>query len=145
MVPDTFGTRVHSMLPRSPELREHRRYCLAATVTFSWETPDGAAGTGEGQTRDISAASVFVLTSCLLPVESLVQLEVILPPLSSRHRVLQLRAKGRVVRTEHEGFAAIGDMGFRIELVEAHGGDGVDLLHKKDSGETFDARTAVLN
>jgi hypothetical protein len=129
----------------SPDHREHRRYSLTATVIFSWETPAGAVGSGEGTTRDISAKSVFIVTSCLLPVESQVRMEVVLPPLRSNRRGPQLSAKGRVVRTENQGFAAVGDMGFRIEFVETQGGNGVK--ERKNDSSPFDAhmRVSMLN
>ena len=67
----------------------------------------------EGFTRDISAGGVFVLTSDLLPVGSIVQMEIQLSPVRVR-----LRSHGQVMRTEPNGFGVVADTGFRMMLHE---------------------------
>jgi hypothetical protein len=100
------------------EQRRNKRYRLIAPVKFSWTDANGYSGRGEGSTRDISSASVYVLTSSILPEGSDVRMEVILPPLESRKPRVRLRTQGFVVRTEPNGFAAVAEMNFRIHLRE---------------------------
>ena len=100
----------------SVELRQHRRYQLSAPVSFSWESREGAVGTGEGHTRDISIAGVFVLTPGLIPEGSLVRIDVNLPPVTAKSQPVHLRSQGRVTRVEDNGFAAIAPIGFRMHF-----------------------------
>ena len=100
----------------SVELRQHRRYRLSAPVSFSWESREGAVGTGEGHTRDISIAGVFVLTPGLIPEGSLVRMDVNLPPVTAKSQPVYLRSQGRVTRVEDNGFAAIAPIGFRMHF-----------------------------
>jgi PilZ domain len=100
----------------SVELRQHRRYRLSAPVSFSWESREGAVGTGEGHTRDISIAGVFVLTPDLIPEGSLVRMDVNLPPVTAKSQPVYLRSQGRVTRVEDNGFAAIAPIGFRMHF-----------------------------
>ena len=100
----------------SVELRQHRRYRLSAPVSFSWESREGAVGTGEGHTRDISIAGVFVLTPGLIPEGSLVRMDVNLPPVTAKGQPIHLRSQGRVTRAEDNGFAAIAPIGFRMHF-----------------------------
>lgn len=83
----------------SVELRQHRRYRLSAPVSFSWESREGAVGTGEGHTRDISIAGVFVLTPDLIPEGSLVRMDVNLPPVTAKSQPVHLRSQGHVPKT----------------------------------------------
>lgn len=80
-----------------------------------------------GDTRDISAGGVFVLTSELLPVGSIAQMEIRLAPGG-----IKLRTQGRVVRTEPGGFAAMAETGFRMLF---H--DGVRRGHLKAECESL--------
>lgn len=100
------------------DLRQNKRYQLKAFVTFSWEHSDGGRIQGEGYTRDISPAGVFVLTSDPLPQGTTVKLEVILPSLREKQSGASLRTQGRVVRSEEVGFAAVAEMGFRMRFTE---------------------------
>lgn len=121
------------MSSRASELRRARRYRLSAPAYFTWKTPDGVAGKGEGATRDISSLGVFICAPCLLPVGSRLGLEVILPPIQSTSRPLQLHAQARVVRAEYMGFAAMGDMGFRMEFANSPMRRGGEFIRKKSS------------
>ena len=91
------------------ELRRNKRYRLKSPTTFSEKRADRHASQCGGFTRDISAGGVFITTAELLPVGSIVQMEIRLSP----ERV-KLRTQGRVVRTEAKGFAVVADMGFRM-------------------------------
>ena len=101
---------------QSVDLRQHRRYRLSAPVSFSWESREGAVGAGEGHTRDISIAGVFVLTPDLIPEGSLVRMDVNLPPVTAKSQPVYLRSQGRVTRVEDNGFAAIAPIGFRMHF-----------------------------
>jgi PilZ domain len=104
---------------RLVELRQNKRYRLKASVAFSWELPDGNSIQGEGHTRDISPAGVFVLTGFRPPLGASVKLEVVLPSLREEHSGACLRTCGHVVRAEEIGFAVVADMGFRMQFAES--------------------------
>jgi hypothetical protein len=98
------------------ELRQNRRYRLTAPISFSWESPQGALGMDQGSTRDISIAGVFILTKSLLPVGSLLRMDVTLPPLHPKSQRVHIRTQGHVVRSQENGFAAIANIGFRMDF-----------------------------
>jgi hypothetical protein len=110
---------------------------LKASVTFFWENTDGGAMRGEGYTRDISPAGVFVLTSDRLPSSTAVKLEVTLPSLHEKRSGASLRTQGRVVRSEQIGFAVAADMGFRMRF--PGGSSSSESLAKRAEGGKFDA------
>lgn len=85
-------------------------------MAFSWELPDGNSIEGEGHTRDISPAGVFVLTNFRPPLAAAVKLEVVLPSLREEHSGACLRTLGRVVRAEEIGFAVVAEIGFRMQF-----------------------------
>jgi hypothetical protein len=121
------------------ELRQNKRYRLDAFVSFSWEGTDGAVGRSEGHTRDISATGVFVVTRQLVPVGSLVRMELTLPPLQENGYGVRLRTQGHVLRTEFEGFAVIADMGFRMQFHDNeyanHRSNSTDTKRNEDKNE----------
>ena len=122
------------------ELRQNKRYRLRAPVSFTWESRDGAVGAGEGHTRDISVAGVFILTPGLIPESSVVRMEVNLPPLHAKGQRVRLRTQGRVIRTEDNGFAAIANMGFRMDFHEVESGThGVTIVHKDEDKKKSEA------
>jgi hypothetical protein len=98
------------------DLRQNKRYRLSAPVSFFWQSREGSVGAGEGHTRDISITGVFILTAGLVPEGSLIRLDVSLPPLHGKGQRVHLHTEGRVLRTEDDGFAAIADMGFRMDF-----------------------------
>lgn len=101
------------------DLRQSKRYRLRAPVVFSWELPSGISTAAEGHSRDISPSGVFVLTSNQLPVGAIVNLEISLPSLREESSGAFLRTVGHVVRTEVAGFAAVADMGFRMQFPDS--------------------------
>ena len=119
------------------ELRQNKRYRLRASVAFSWANTDGNTMRGEGYTRDISPAGVFVLTSDRLPSSTAVKLEVTLPSLSEKRSGASLRTQGRVVRSEEIGFAVAADMGFRMRFPE--GSSSAESVEKRAGNGRFDA------
>jgi hypothetical protein len=98
------------------DLRQHKRYRLAAPVSFEWENKAGVIKKGEGYTRDISPAAVFVVTSELLSVASALRLHIELPGLLPDNSGPSLNTQALVIRVERAGFAAIADAGFRLQI-----------------------------
>jgi hypothetical protein len=85
-------------------------------VKFSWENTQGSMTQGEGYTRDISPSGVFVLTGDRLPLGATVKLEVALPSPRKEISGASLRTRGHVVRSEQFVFAAVAEMGFRMQF-----------------------------
>ena len=96
--------------------RQSKRYQLKTAVKFSGERPQGGISRGEGYTRDISPIGVFVLTDNRLPLGTTVKLEVVLPSSRKEASGASLRTRGHVVRSEQLGFAAVAEMGFRMQF-----------------------------
>ena len=91
--------------------RQHNRYRVAASVTFSWETEDHRVHYGKGQTRDCSISGAFVLSPEKLTIGSILQMEFSLPRLLAAGPGARLKTRGCVVRVEPEGFAVLAEMG----------------------------------
>jgi hypothetical protein len=75
---------------------------------------------GEGITRDIGLFGVFVFTPTCPPVETTIQLEVLLPPFTEAKATVRIKGEARVVRVEPRrekgvtgGFAVLSD-GFNL-------------------------------
>ena len=98
--------------------RQNRRYQLKTAVKFSWESLQNGICRGEGVTRDISPSGVFVLTGERLPLGTTVKLEVALPSPRKEPSGAVLRTRGHIVRSEQLGFAAVAEMGFRMQFPE---------------------------
>lgn len=122
------------------DLRQSKRYRLRAFVSFTAEQLDGLSVRGEGYTRDISPTGVFVLTGAPLPSGAVVNLEIALPSLHGQRAGVCLRTVGHVVRSEDTGFAAVAELGFRMQFPDspsessARGkGDGNGGVHEAGS------------
>jgi PilZ domain len=124
------------------ELRQHKRYRLAALVNFEWESNGGTIHHGEGQTRDISPAGVFVIAMHPLSVGTAVRLEVDLPGLRAEISGPRLKTHAHVIRSERTGFAAIADAGFRLQIQDV---DSSRKSTKDDNGEQLVRRVEVLH
>jgi len=98
--------------------RQNKRYQLKTAVKFSWESPQDGICRSEGFTRDISPSGVFVLTGERLPLGTTVKLEVALPSPRKEASGAFLRTRGHIVRSEQLGFAAVAEMGFRMQFPE---------------------------
>ena len=90
--------------------RQHNRYRVAASVTFSWETEDRRVHYGKGQTRDCSISGAFVISPERLTIGSILQMEFSLPRLLAAGPGARLKTRGRVLRVEPEGFAVLAEM-----------------------------------
>jgi PilZ domain len=119
------------------ELRQNKRYRLRAPVAFSWANTDGNTMRGEGYTRDISPAGVYVWTNDRLPSRTAVKLEVTLPSLNEKRNGASLRTQGHVVRSEEIGFAVAADIAFRMQFSE--GSSSAESLEKRAGDKKFDA------
>ena len=91
--------------------RQHNRYSVAASVTFSWETEDHRVHHGNGQTRDCSISGAFIVSPNRLTIGSILQMEFSLPRLLAAGPGARLKTQGCVVRVESEGFAVLAEMG----------------------------------
>jgi hypothetical protein len=81
--------------------RQHKRFDLSASVTFSWEEPEGIHGAGRGTTRDVSEYGLFVLTNSFPPMGAVIEFEMSFPFRDDSE--IQMKAKGQVVRVEASG------------------------------------------
>ncbi len=109
------GQSLHSV-----ERRKHIRYRLDFPAIFSWESSQRSRLQGEGITRDIGLEGVFIFTATYPPVESTIQLEVLLPPLTGAKATIRIKGEARVLRVEPRrekgvtgGFAVLSD-GFNL-------------------------------
>jgi hypothetical protein len=110
------GQSLHSV-----ERRKHLRYGLDIPVIFSWESSQRSRLQGEGITRDIGPFGAFVFTPiCPPPVETTIQMEVLLPPLTGAKATIRIKGEARVLRVEPRrekgvtsGFAVLSD-GFNL-------------------------------
>ena len=98
----------------SVERRKVVRYRMRTAVIFRWNGPDNERFQGEGVTRDMSVAGVFVLTATCPPPNAVVQMEVLLPLLDGVSNA-RMKSEMRILRVEHEiaenkrsGFSALG-------------------------------------
>jgi len=83
----------------SVERRRAIRYELQIPVVFYWENAGGGKFQGEGMTRDISEAGVYVFTENCPPLMSKVVVEVVLAQPGTARGLLKGRMQ--VVRVEH--------------------------------------------
>src|ERR1019366_9966202 len=101
---------------------------MRAPVLFHWKKSRNDRFQGEGITRDISGAGVYVLTATCPPVNSIVQMEVAFPQLQSA-ATMRIKAEMRVLRVEHDtagegrsGFSAVGK-GFALRTISKQPSD----------------------
>ena len=93
------------------ELRKAKRYPLSAPALFMWAPKDGKPQSGQGVTRDINTAGIYVLTDAMPPIGARVQMEIVLPRLADTSPGMHLQGEGIVLRCESgkatkSGFAA---------------------------------------
>jgi hypothetical protein len=97
------------------ELRKSSRYRLNLGVTYRWTGPAGEEFVETGDTRDIGAAGMFVISDACPPRDAELSYEITVPR-SSGTGSLQIQGTGRVIRIEpvtgmsSAGFAVYGDM-----------------------------------
>lgn len=81
--------------------RQARRFEMCAPVIFTWTDGEGKPREGAGFSRNISTRGVFVVAHAAVPALcASMELQVILPSLSSRSQDMELMAQGIVARVE---------------------------------------------
>jgi hypothetical protein len=101
----------------SVERRSHIRYRLDVPAIFSWESSQQSRLQGEGITRDIGLEGAFIFTAACPPVETPIQLVLLLPPLTGAKATIRIKGEARVLRVEPRrekevtgGFAVLSDV-----------------------------------
>jgi hypothetical protein len=102
-----YATRV------SMEMRKEIRYQLDSQVLFLWASVDHKRLQGDGMTRDLSVFGAFIHTATCPPVQTAIQLEIILPSLTGTRTEIRIKGMARVVRVEHS-LAGLGQNGFAV-------------------------------
>lgn len=87
---------------------------MRTPVIFRWKGPNNVHLQGEGVTRDMSVAGLFVLTIACPPPNAVVEMEVLLP-LSDGASKMRMKSEMTVMRVEHDiadtkrsGFSVMG-------------------------------------
>lgn len=111
-------------------MRAHNRYPVRAPVFFSWKELKAGNGNahrrrGEGTTRDISPAGLYVWSEEAPPAGIELQVEVLLPKIDDVAQPLRFEGRGWVTRVESKpgerpriGFAFCGEELFLQALEE---------------------------
>ena len=95
------------------EKRKRIRYRLDAPVLFYWESAERKRLQGEGITRDISVAGIFIVSPTCPPVDAYVEFEVVLPSLAGIKTVVHIKGEAGVMRVDHP-VGGKGENGFAI-------------------------------
>ena len=100
--------------------RTKRRYRVSTRVRFRWQNAAGKWISGAGVTRDMSVAGAYVLCPNAPDVNSLIELQVAVTPLSQGASKASLFGRGSVTRSNFgTGFAAeLVLQLFRIDQVD---------------------------
>jgi hypothetical protein len=92
---------------------------MSTAVIFRWKGPNNERFQGEGITRDMSVASIYVLTATCPPANAVIQMEVLLPVPDGVSNA-RMNSEMTVLRVEHDiaenkrsGFSAVGS-GFSL-------------------------------
>ena len=111
-------TESENHMHNAVELRKARRYPLSAPALFMWAPREGKPQTGQGVTRDINTAGVYVQTDAVPPVGSRIQMEIVLPKLGDPGPGMHLSGEGIVLRSElsSAGGAAASAGGFAASV-----------------------------
>ena len=110
------------------ERRQAVRFPLHLEVAYFWKDEHGARRGGDGRSRDLSTHGVYIRSGLVPELGATLDLSILLPKLPRSARVLEMQAKGRVVRSESAlGFAV---KAHKLKLHEAE-----DLLYRKRSAE----------
>jgi hypothetical protein len=102
------------MIEQSAERRNAIRYRMKNSVIFYWKGPDDTRFQGEGFTRDMSVAGVFIFTATCPPANAAVRMEVFLPfsdgasKARMKSDMVVLRVEHDIADTKRSGFSAVG-------------------------------------
>ena len=95
------------------EMRKEIRYRLDSQALFTWASVDHKRLRGEGITRDLSVFGAFILAATCPPLQTAIQMEIVLPSLSGMKTALRIKGMAWVVRVEHPS-GCIGENGFAV-------------------------------
>ena len=95
------------------EMRRELRYRLDIPAMFSWRNTEPRILHAEGITRDISVLGAFIVSPTCPPVDTQVEVEVILPPFAGMKSVVRIKGEARVIRVEHPSIDG-GENGFAV-------------------------------
>ena len=97
-----------------PNEKRAGRYRLDIPALFSWKNAQHWRPLyAEGITRDISVLGAFIVTATCPPVETQVEVEVVLPSLHGKKSVVRIKGQARVIRVEHR-CGDRGENGFAV-------------------------------
>ena len=96
------------------ERRKSVRYNLSFPVLFGWRGSADEGHQGGGFSRDLSTTGIYVACDRECPpIDTELNVEVLVPSPASESVALKLTAHGRVIRvatsSEHSGFGAVVD------------------------------------
>jgi hypothetical protein len=94
--------------------RKACRYIVQVHVLFSWEGLPGPSFHGEGITRDVSVAGVYVYTQTRPPMNAVLHTEILLPKASGRGDI-RAECEMRVQRVEQQDLRGSRRSGFAGE------------------------------
>lgn len=108
------GTQIRRAGEQRKERRKHVRYHVRVPVLFTWKKRGGAVFRCEGITRDISLRGAYVLSAICPPVDTFIEIRIILPRTLLAPNLL-IAGKLRIQRVESSrkkkkstGFSAVG-------------------------------------
>lgn len=95
------------------EMRRELRYRLDIPTLFSWQNEQRRRLYAEGITRDISVLGAFIVTATCPPMQTQIEVEVVLPSLAGNKSVVRIKGEARVIRVEHRSGEG-GENGFAV-------------------------------
>jgi hypothetical protein len=98
-----------------------------------WAAQNGALNSGQGITRDINTAGVYVLTDAFPPLGARVQMDILLPRLKDSGLGMRLNGEGVVIRVESRGVN--NEAGFAAEVQFYPESSEMFLSHLKCAGQ----------
>ncbi|HLE36318.1 MAG TPA: PilZ domain-containing protein [Candidatus Acidoferrales bacterium] len=110
------------------ERRQAVRFPLHLAVGFFWKDEQGVRRGGDGRSRDLSTHGVYVRSGVSPEVGANLDLSILLPKLPRSVRVLEMQAKGRVVRVE-------GTLGFAVKAHKLKLHEAEDIFYGVRSTE----------
>src|ERR1035437_2061135 len=133
-------TQITQTCEQSAERRRAIRYRMRTPIIFRWKGPDNVPLQGEGVTRDMNVAGVFVLTATCPPPNAVVQMAVLLP-ISDGASKMRMKSDMTVLRVEHDiagkersGFSAVGK-GFSLHANSKRPSDPIADSAEKLEGQ----------
>jgi hypothetical protein len=95
------------------EMRRELRYRLDIPAIFSWQNTQQRRLYAEGITRDISVLGAFIVSPTCPPMDTQVEVEVVLPSFAGMKSAVRIKGEARVLRVEHRS-GDCGENGFAV-------------------------------